>query len=108
MKEVCVVGYIMDTFCIERGTLLDNPSLTTLEHPDKHTVHCLVDVPRCYESGFEVLALPSKSDTIYCRALKLDAAGNSAALKLARDTGAAGGGCSTCKGTKGSLKKGFT
>ena len=50
----------MDTFCIERGTLLDNPELKTLERPDAHSVHCLVDVPRCYESGFEVLVLPAE------------------------------------------------
>ena len=30
---------------ILRGTLLDNKDLKTLEHPDKHSVHCLVDVP---------------------------------------------------------------
>ena len=39
--DVCVVGYVMDTFCIERGTLLDNPALKTLERPDAHSVHCL-------------------------------------------------------------------
>jgi hypothetical protein len=32
-------GYIMDNFCIERGTLLDNPDVITLEGPDQHSVH---------------------------------------------------------------------
>ena len=107
--DVCVVGYIMDTFCIERGTLLDNPGLKTLERPDAHSVHCLVDVPRCYESGFEVLVLPAApaGGKTYCRAMKLDANGNAAALKLARDMGKAGSGCTTCTGTKGNLERGF-
>lgn len=107
-KEVCVKGYIMDTYCIERGNLLDNPSVKTLEHPEKHSVHCLVDVGRCYNSGFEVLALPPNSNTnIYCRAIKLDETGNEIAHQLGRDMGAAGSGCTTCTGTKGSLEKGF-
>lgn len=55
--EVCVAGYIMDMYCIERGTLLDNNSVKTLgpDGPVKHSVHCLVDVPRCYRSAFEIL-----------------------------------------------------
>jgi hypothetical protein len=28
---VCVEGFVMDYFCIERGTLMDNPSVVTLE-----------------------------------------------------------------------------
>ena len=24
-QEVCITGYVMDKFCINRGTLLDNP-----------------------------------------------------------------------------------
>jgi len=34
-----VEGYIMDYFCIDRGTLLDNPSVRTLEGPGEHSVH---------------------------------------------------------------------
>ncbi len=47
----------MDVYCIERGTLLDNPSVKTLslDGPIKHSVHCLVDVGRCNSSPFEVL-----------------------------------------------------
>ena len=41
---VCVTGYIMDHFCIERGTLLDNPSTETLKNPEEHSFHCLLDV----------------------------------------------------------------
>ena len=108
-KEVCITGFIMDTFCIERGTLLDNPSVQTLENPEQHSIHCLADVPRCYNSGFEVLALTAAAEAAktgkYCRAFKLDAAGNTAAHDLARATGSADLGCSTCDG--GSMKMGF-
>eukprot|EP00966_Prymnesium_polylepis_P165981 3836661-Prymnesium_polylepis.1 len=51
--QTCVTGCIMDVFCINRGTLLDNPSVATLENPAAHSVHCLVDVGACYQSGFE-------------------------------------------------------
>ena len=32
----------MDYYCIDRGTLLDNPSVVTLEGPDQHSVHWCV------------------------------------------------------------------
>ena len=32
-------GFVMDNFCIERGTLLDEPSTTTLVNPERHSVH---------------------------------------------------------------------
>ena len=107
--DVCVVGYVMDTFCIERGTLLDNPALKTLERPDAHSVHCLVDVPRCYESGFEVLVLPAEptGGKTYCRAMKLDSNVNAAALKLARDMGKVDLDATTCTGTEGNVERGF-
>ena len=34
-----VEGFVMDTFCIELKTLLDNPSIKTLEGPGNHTLH---------------------------------------------------------------------
>lgn len=98
----------MDTYCIERGTLLDNPSVVTLEGPEQHTIHCLVDVPRCYNSGFEILGDPSPPNTLYCRAFKLDATGQTAALTLARSAGSTSLGCSTCTGTaEASARTGF-
>ena len=92
----------MDTFCLERGTLLDNPSVKTLANPEKHTVHCLVDVPRCYDSGFEILG-PKNTSSGYCRAFALDTKGNELALALARNTGD----CSTCTKPTGGQKVGF-
>ena len=31
--EVCVEGFVMDFFCISRGTLFDNPSVVSLANP---------------------------------------------------------------------------
>jgi hypothetical protein len=102
IQKVCQESFIMDTFCLERGTLLDNPSVKTLANPEKHTIHCLVDVPRCYDSGFEILG-PRNTSTGYCRAFALDANGNTLALTLARNTGD----CSTCTKSTGGQKVGF-
>eukprot|EP01066_Platyproteum_vivax_P012042 Platyproteum_vivax@DN5463_c0_g1_i1.p1 len=101
-QDVCIEGYIMDVFCIDRGTLLDAPTILTLEQPDRHSLHCLVDVSACVNSGFEVLFSPLKGSTTYCRGYRLDQTGNVEATKLARDTGV----CSSCTG-KGSLTHGF-
>jgi hypothetical protein len=38
-----VEGFVMDTFCIERGTLLDKPDVVTLEGPGNHSFHWYVD-----------------------------------------------------------------
>lgn len=92
----------MDVYCIERTTLLDNPSIKTLEGPDQHTVHCLADVDFCYESGFEVLLDPEEGETTYTRGWRVDDAGRDLLLDLARETGR----CSTCK-SGGTLRKGF-
>jgi hypothetical protein len=89
--------------CIDRGTLLDNNSVKTLEEPDRHTVHCLVDVPRCINSGYEILVDPEEgSNSDYGRAFKLDSEGNSRVLSLARDIG----NCGTCS-SSGSQTRGF-
>jgi len=75
----------------------------TLEGPDQHTVHCLVDVRQCYRSGFEVLADPEDSgESKYCRAYELDSTGNDMVLSFARDIGD----CSTCS-SSGTLNEGF-
>ena len=104
--HVCYVGYIMDRYCIDRGTLLDNAAVRTLESPEMHSVHCLVDVDRCVNSAFEVLGACDEScanpEGLYCRAFRLDDAGKAAAIALARETGS----CSTCTGA-GSQRAGF-
>ncbi|KAJ3416142.1 hypothetical protein HDV05_002787 [Chytridiales sp. JEL 0842] len=52
---VNVGGYIMDNLCIDLGTLLDNPSVKTLQNPQEHTIHCLIDVKSCVNSGYAIL-----------------------------------------------------
>jgi hypothetical protein len=99
---VCFIGYVMDTYCINRGTLLDNPSVKTLEHPEEHTVHCLVDVQQCTASGYQLLLDPPAGSTTYCAAYTLDAAGNAMIIEDARRKGV----CSTCSGA-GVLRKGY-
>lgn len=96
----------MDTFCIKRGSLLDKPTLTSLEHPQDHSIHCLVDVARCRDSGYEVLQAPLDGGETHCRVYKLDSAGNDMVLSLARQLGNTGLGCSTC-GSTGTQKIGF-
>ena len=98
----CVTGFIMDTFCIKLGTLLDNPSLRTLRYPANHTIHCLVDVPSCVSGGYEVLTTPPAGKTDFVRAAKLDAVGNKKVVQMARAVGS----CGTCN-VKGTQKKGF-
>merc|ERR1719201_2967700 len=108
-KNVCFEGYVMDRFCINRGTLLDNAKVKTLLNPEKHSVHCLVDVEVCRNSGFEILApLAQKTqDAAYCSAYRIGegASGFDKTLDLARETGSQLA-CSTCKGF-GFLDKGF-
>ncbi len=65
LASVCFTGYVMDTFCLDRGTMLDNSKLRSLEYPDRHSVHCLVDVAVCRESGFEVLKDPDQEGGLY-------------------------------------------
>jgi hypothetical protein len=97
----------MDTFCIERGTLLDNSAVESLRNPELHSYHCLVDVTRCVNSGFEMLAdVRNETGGLYGRFLRLDDAGNQMILERARATGLPGF-CSTCVGTSGSEELGF-
>jgi hypothetical protein len=36
-------GFIMDKLCIDRGTLLDKPSIKSLERPGEHSLHWYVE-----------------------------------------------------------------
>ena len=101
-REVCVEGFVMDKFCIDRGTLLDNPTVKTLENPEKHSVHCLVDVSVCYKSGFNILLPNPSGSPAYAIAVRLDGVGNQKVLEVARANGV----CSTC-GSGGTITKGL-
>ena len=107
--SACFVGYVMDSFCINRGKLFDNPSLATLAEgsPAAHSIHCLVDISVCERSGYQVLRDLKSGESTHCSAWRLDDAGKVAMLALARATGAKGG-CTTCTGDPNTgQKKGF-
>ena len=107
--DVCFEGYVMDRFCINAVSLMDNPGVKTLVHPEMHSVKCLVDQKVCRDSGYEILApLPTPTSTAaYCPAYRIGgASGFRKTLKLARKLGSKKSGCSTCTGT-GTLAKGF-
>lgn len=110
--EICVEGFVIDFFCIERGTLFDNPSVVSLANPERHSVHCLVDVAQCLASPFEVLhELPAPTSNIrYSRGFRLDDPSKEEILTLARAVGriSASPGCTTCTEDQGgSLDNGF-
>ena len=93
----------MDEFCIELGYLLDNSRIATLEGPDEHSVHCLVDVPVCVDSHFEVLLDPNVPGDLYTRGYRIsEGPGKDMIVNLARSVGR----CSTCS-SDGSLREGF-
>ena len=69
--RVCTTGFIMDTFCIERGTLLDNPRVDTLKNPELHSYHCLLDVTACTRSGFQVLGEKNPTTGEHCLGYRL-------------------------------------
>ncbi len=73
--EVCVQGFIMDRYCIDLGVLFENRAIATLgaTGPLSHSVHCLIDVPHCLASSFEVLNVledENGSETRYGRECK--------------------------------------
>lgn len=101
-KDVCVEGFVMDKYCIDLGVLLDNRAVTTLENPELHSVHCLVDVSLCLNTKFTILVPNPSGSPAYAVGLTLDDFGKQKSIEAARATGI----CSTCKGG-GSLKHGF-
>ena len=105
---VTVEGFVMDNFCIERGTLLDEPQIVTLEEPNLHTLHCLIDVPQCAASNYEILMDPLPGETLYRRALTLDDASKEQVRMMAQAIGR----CDTCGGGRrlqdsGRVERGF-
>eukprot|EP00606_Chrysophyceae_sp_TOSAG23-5_P000064 GSChrysophyteH2.ASY1.ANO1.230.1 assembled CDS len=94
--------YVVDSYCIDRGTLLDDPSVVTLQNPAAHSIHCLVDVAACRASGYELLSPPAAGSNTYCRAFTLDEAGNDLVVDYARSVGE----CHSCSGA-GSQKADF-
>jgi len=90
--QLCIEGFIMDYYCINNVRMIDN-GLVTLEEPDRHTVHCLVDVGVCVRTAFEVLVFSEPgSSTTYSRGYRLDDNSKADIMSLARSVGS----CSTC------------
>jgi hypothetical protein len=107
---VCAEGFIMDYYCIELGFLLDDASAVTLRDPDRHSVHCLVDVPQCFQSEFEILIDPEEAGQLYSRGWRVDDTGRELLIDLARATGMREGEsrrCSTCTTDDGNVEFGF-
>ena len=101
-REVCVEGFVMDKYCVDRGTLLDKKDVETLENPEKHSVHCLVDISLCYKSGYYMLLPNPSGSPAYGYAIRFDDAGNQKVIEVAR----AHGTCNTC-GNRGTVGQGF-
>lgn len=108
--NVCMIGYIMDIFCIELGVLLDNPQITTLEEPENHSFHCLFDESVCYESGFVMLGEKDLETSLHCLGPRLEetevviAAGRAAGSSEKSDTHII---CRTCTGDASKPVSGF-
>jgi len=96
--EVCITGYVMDNFCINRGTLLDAPSVITLKNPEEHSFHCLLDVPVCYNSGFAVLGEKDAATDRHSVDFQLDDT-NASILEAGRALGSMEGSCTECTST---------
>lgn len=98
--NICVAGYVMDNYCIARGTLLDPSGIVTLgpTGPIEHTLHCLIDVASCVESPFEILK-PLENGN-FGRAWRLES--NDLVVAHAKEVGV----CSKCDGL-GSQKQGY-
>jgi len=98
---ICTVGYIMDYYCIQRGTLFDNQAVPTLgpDGPIVHSIHCLIDVPSCISSPFELLLDVSpegETNKEYGRAFRAES--NDLLVEYAKKVGS----CTTdgCTGTQ--------
>ena len=77
------------------GVLLDNQGVITLQHPEEHSFHCLVDVSVCRDSGYQVLGPKDPTTDRHCPGFRL--AETTAVLDAARARGRRGY-CSTCAG----------
>ena len=100
----------MDNWCLQQNSFMDQPTVQPLLNPELHTLHCLVDLSICRDSGYVILAALSEMETTmmakYCPAYRIGGeSGFDKTLALARAVGNKKGGCSTCKGSE--LDRGF-
>jgi len=108
--DICITGYIMDSYCIGLGHFLDNDESVTLMEPEEHSFHCLLDVPVCYNSGFNVLGEKDPQTGLHCLGYRIDdkepvlTAGRAAGSNVKSDTHEA---CNTCSGGASSAVAGY-
>ncbi|KAG8463035.1 hypothetical protein KFE25_001808 [Diacronema lutheri] len=82
-SDVTHTGFLTDLLCWDMVNAIDGANMLTA--PEEHTVHCMVDIQECVDSGFGVLELPP-GETEYTLKYKLDQTGNRGALTLLRAT----------------------
>jgi hypothetical protein len=111
-SDACFLKFFQDYECIRLGTLIDNPSVATLsaQGPLVHSVHCLIDVPQCIASPFEIL-LPSSNtsssmmndEAAFVRGWRLDDDTKARAVTVAKAWGI----CDDCNATTGTIERGL-
>lgn len=92
-STLCAEGFIMDDFCVQRGTLLDPAGTPTFTNPAVHTVHCLIDVGACRDSGYHILKDPQTEGGEYSIAHTFTDASNAMLIDLMRAEGSCTDGC---------------
>ncbi|KAL7537848.1 hypothetical protein ACHAWF_005918 [Thalassiosira exigua] len=102
--EVCVTNYIMDQYCLNLGHFLDNSSAITLQSPELHSFHCLLDVPLCRNSGYVVLTDKNAETGMHCIGYRLD---DTDAVVEAGSAAGQKGYCSICTGDESKPEYGF-
>lgn len=80
--RMCISGYIMDHLCISKTHFLDNNDSNTLAEPENHSIHCLLEVDECWQSGYVVLSNRKKNGR-NCLGVRVDDEG----VQLIRDYG---------------------
>lgn len=81
----------------------------TLKNPEKHSFHCLLDVPLCSESGYLVLTDKDETTGMHCLGYRLEE--TDAVLSAGRAAGRSPTGqaddCTSCTGDQSSPNRGF-
>lgn len=80
--DVTASGYVVDNLCWDRCTASGKPYGNTcapdkarlLTNPEEHTIHCMIDLPECKNSGF--IMLEKGADGVYTKKYEFDAATN--------------------------------
>ncbi|KAL7534607.1 hypothetical protein ACHAWF_004885 [Thalassiosira exigua] len=102
--EVCITNFVMDQFCINLGNLLDNDSVVTLEGPEEHSFHCLLDPHVCRDSGYVVLTDKDSETGMHCLGYRLE---DTDAVVAADSAAGQHGYCDICTGDESKPEYGF-